>query len=89
MTEFQVKPAGRFTGGVSVWRADDKRPKEESAFSFLSFFFFSSCSRTDAKGGGEIETNGTGGSKSPEFIHHVASGLTCRWGSVRLEDEAN
>lgn len=35
-----------------------------------------------------METNGTGGSKSPEFILHVASWLTCRWRSERLEDTA-
>lgn len=37
---------------------------------------------------GKMETNGTGGSKSPEFILHVASWLTCKWRSKRLEDKA-
>lgn len=56
-------------------------PKRNQHFSPPSF------SRTDAKGV-KMETNGTGGSKSPEFILHVASWLTCRWRSERLEDTA-
>lgn len=53
----------------------------------INIFCSPSLSRTDPKWE-KIETNETGGSKSPEFIHHVASWLTCGWRSVRLGDTA-